>query len=68
VFTNETNELPIETELVEDLLAEDDEVIQICLPQLQEYSLAEPTVPDCVRITIHDDDRKIIASYNYYSL
>ena len=59
MFTNEISELQIETELVEDLLAEDDEVIVICLPHLQEYSLAEPADPNCVRVTINDDDRKI---------
>ena len=59
MFTNEISELPIETELVEDLLAEDDEVIVICLPHLQEYSLAETVDPSCVRVTINDDDRKI---------
>ena len=58
MFTNETNELPIATELVEDLLAEDDEVILICLPSLQEYTMAETADPDCVRVTINDDDRK----------
>ena len=59
VFTNETNELPIATEIVDDLLAEDDEVILICLPNLQEYKLALSTNPNCVRVTINDNDRKI---------
>ena len=58
VFTNETNELPIATELVEDLLAEDDEAINICLPNLQDYTMAELADPDCVRVTINDNDRK----------
>ena len=64
VFTNETNELPIATELVEDLLAEDDEAINICLPNLRDYTMAELADPDCVRVTINDNDRK----KHYFSL
>lgn len=65
VFTNETNELPIATELVEDLLAEDDEAINICLPNLRDYTMAELADPDCVRVTINDNDRK---KHYYFSL
>ena len=53
------NELPIATEIVDDLLAEDDEAILICLPNLQEYLMAESADPSCVRVTINDNDRKI---------
>ena len=58
MFTNKTNELPIVTEIVDDLMAEYNEVIIICLPNLQNYTMAEPTDPSCVRVTINDNDRK----------
>lgn len=59
-FTNETNELRIATEIVDDLIAEYNEVIVICLPNLREYmtAAAESVEPSCVSVTLNDNDRK----------
>ena len=61
VFTNDTRELPIRTQLVTDRAGESIENFMICLPEAQVLRSmgAEPVQPTCVTITIVDDDCKI---------
>ena len=63
VFTNDTRELPIRTQLAIDRAGESIETFMICLPEAQVLRSmgAEPIQPTCVTITIVDDDCKIIA-------
>ena len=59
VFTSETREQPIATQLLEDQTGESAEYFIICLPEqeLQRMS-AEAVAPTCVRVVILDDDCK----------
>ena len=62
VFTNDTRELPIRTQLVTNRAGESIENFMICLPDAQALRSmgAQPVQPTCVTITIVDDDCKII--------
>lgn len=58
-FTSDTRSLPIQTQLVADRAGEGIENFMICLPiQLQ------VTSPNCVDITIIDDDCKYIIQFH----
>jgi hypothetical protein len=61
VFTNDTSQLSIRTQLLQDRADESIENFTICLPEAQVLrSLgAEAVQPTCVIITIIDDDGKI---------
>ena len=60
VFTNETNELPIATQLRGDRSGESIESFTICLPATNMYSpqIAQGVAPSCVTVMIIDDDCK----------
>ena len=62
VFTSNTSQLPIRTQLVGDRAGEPIETFMICLPDAQvlESMGAQAVQPTCVTITIVDDDSKII--------
>ena len=65
VFTNDTSELSIRTQLVVDRSGEPIENFMICLPDSQVLQLmgAEAVQPTCVTITIVDDDCKIVCHF-----
>ena len=64
VFTSDTTQLPIRTELVQNRAGEGIESFMICLPDAQVLQPlgAEAVDPRCVMITIIDDDCKISRS------
>ena len=66
VFTNNTGQLPIRTQLVEDRSGEPIENFMICLPDLQTLQSmgAQAVQPTCVTITIVDDDCKIVCHFD----
>ena len=78
MFTSETREQPIATQLLEDRTGESAEYFIICLPEQELQRMgAEAVAPTCVRIVILDDDCKtfqidyitlIFILYSYFTL
>ena len=62
VFTNDTDQLPIRTQLVGDRAGEPIETFMICLPDAQVLQSmgAQAVQPTCVTITIIDNDCKTL--------
>ena len=61
VFTSNTSQLPIRTQLIGDRAGESIETFMICLPDAQvlQPMSAQAIEPMCVTITIVDDDCKL---------
>ena len=69
MFTRDTTQLPIRTQLVQDKAGEGIESFTICLPNDTVLQLmgAEAVEPRCATITIVDDDSKIALNRQDYS-
>ena len=64
MFTRDTRQLPIRTQLVQNRAGEGIESFMICLPDAQVLQPmgAEAVEPRCVTITIIDDDCKVTST------